>query len=210
MGYTTTTIRGLKSPNAYRSDKIKILIDGVAMNNEAQGSSSFYMDFPMQLVEKIEVLRGPGSTIYGAGAFYATVNIITKLGNSKEKNRLFIGTGSYSDFVNASDLAKYGTQYEMQTDESMNDLTVGFKAQNKGFEFLTRYKQSTYGNFYGYSEKLDRIGNQDKGRSSSYFSAQLSYETSFNDYKLETKAGYSRRTLDGKASIDPVSDIDTM
>ncbi len=230
MGYTTTTIRGLKSPNAYRSDKIKVLIDGVAMNNEAQGSSSFYMDFPMQLVEKIEVLRGPGSTIYGAGAFYATVNIITKLGNSKEENRLFIGTGSYGDATiggnaNAVDgdwkiftdayykqndkhieQADGFSDYGTQTDEAMQDFTVGFKAQNNGFEFLTRYKQSTYGNFYGYSEKFDEIGDQDKSRTNSYFSAQLSYKTSFNDYKLETKAGYSRRTVDAEASIDPISE----
>ena len=77
LGYNITTVRGLKNPNAYLSDKLKILIDGVAMNNEMQGSSSFFMDFPMQLVHKIEVLRGPGSTVYGAGAFYATINIIT-------------------------------------------------------------------------------------------------------------------------------------
>ena len=172
LGYTTTTIRGVKSPNAYRSDKIKILIDGVAMNNEAQGSSSFYMDFPMQLVEKIEVLRGPGSTVYGAGALYATVNIITKLGNSKEENRLFIGTGSYDDAtiggnVNAvdGDWKIYTDAYYKQndkhieqadgfsdngtqTDDAMQDFSIGFKAKNGGFEFLSRYKQSTYGNFY--------------------------------------------------------------
>lgn len=231
MGYTTTTIRGLKSPNAYRSDKIKILIDGVAMNNEAQGSSSFYMDFPMQLIEKIEVLRGPGSTIYGAGAFYATVNIITKLGNEKEDNRLFIGTGSYDDATiggnaNAVDGAWkiYTDAYYKQndkhieqadgfsdngteTDEAMQDFSIGFKAKNGGFEFLSRYKQSTYGNFYGYEEDFDPIGDQDKDRTSSYFSAQLSYKTSLNDYMLETKAGYSRRTLDAEASMDSIASV---
>src|SRR5512135_3730556 len=38
-GYTMTTVRGLKNPNAYLSDKIKILIDGVVINNEVLGSS---------------------------------------------------------------------------------------------------------------------------------------------------------------------------
>ena len=230
MGYSTTTIRGLKNPNAYRSDKIKVLIDGVAMNNEAQGSSSFYMDFPMQLVEKIEVLRGPGSTIYGAGAFYATVNIITKLGNSKEQNRLFIGTGSYSDATIGGNAYSIDGDWKIftdayykqndkhieqedgfsnngtQTDEEMQDFTIGFKAKNDGFEFLSRYKQSTYGNFYGYEEQLDPMKEQDKGRTSSYFSAQLSYKTSLNDYELETKAGYSRRTLDAQANFYSVAD----
>ncbi|MDD2950231.1 MAG: Plug domain-containing protein, partial [Sulfuricurvum sp.] len=96
MGYSMATVRGFKNPNAYLSDKIKILIDGVAINNEVSGSGDFYMDFPLQLVDRIEVLRGPNSTTQGSGAFYGTVNIITKLGNSKEENRVFLGTGSYS------------------------------------------------------------------------------------------------------------------
>lgn len=40
MGYTMTTVRGLKNPNAYLSDKIKIFVDGVAINNEVSGSSN--------------------------------------------------------------------------------------------------------------------------------------------------------------------------
>jgi outer membrane receptor for Fe3+-dicitrate len=62
MGYSMATVRGFKNPNAYLSDKIKILIDGVAINNEVAGS----------------------------GDFYGTVNIITKLGNTKEENRIFL------------------------------------------------------------------------------------------------------------------------
>ncbi|MDP2077583.1 MAG: Plug domain-containing protein, partial [Sulfuricurvum sp.] len=95
VGYTTSTVRGLKMPNTYLSDKIKVMIDGIAINTEIAGSNSYYMDFPMQLVERIEVLRGPNSTLYGAGAFYGTVNVITKLGNSKKENQLFAGVGSY-------------------------------------------------------------------------------------------------------------------
>ena len=116
LGYNITTVRGLKNPNAYLSDKLKILIDGVAMNNEMQGSSSFFMDFPMQLVHKIEVLRGPGSTVYGAGAFYATINIITKLGNGINENEIFIGTGSYSDRTIAGNLNATAGNWKIFTD----------------------------------------------------------------------------------------------
>lgn len=230
MGYNITTVRGLKNPNAYLSDKIKILIDGVAVNNEVQGSSSFYMDFPMQLVEKIEVLRGPSSTLYGAGAFYATVNVITKLGKAKLENQIFLGTGSYNDRTIGSNVytqtgdwkifadgyykqndkhiklpdgfSTYGTE----TDEAMRDFTVGFKAINGGFEFLTRYKQNSYGNFYGFEEDLDPIGNKEKEHLNSYFFTELSYKTLFNDFKLETKANFSHRELDVEANIYSVAD----
>jgi outer membrane receptor for ferrienterochelin and colicin len=221
MGYTTTTVRGLKMPNAYLSDKIKILIDGVAINNEVTGSSNFYMDFPMQLVERIEVLRGPNSTLYGAGAFYGTVNVITKLGSNQKENQLFAGIGSYQYRtagvnVNASsgewklfadgyyksnnkalDI-KYSTQ---DTQENMKDFSVGFKATNGGLEFLTRLKQSNYGNFYSFEGTMDPLLGREQGRDSSYFFSQLSYKTAFDDYKLETKANFSHRESDIRANI---------
>lgn len=225
LGYTTTTIRGLKNPNAYRSDKIKILIDGVAMNNEAQGSASLYMDFPMQLVQKIEVLRGPGSTIYGAGAFYATINIITRLGSSQNSGQIFLGTGSYENKTIATNVHEqigewkiYADAYHKSndkrlglpddfsdngthTDEAMNDTTFGLKVTNGSFELLTRYKKSTYGNFYGYEEDLDPIGDQENDHTNTYFSTQLSYTLPFNGFELETKVNYSNRKFEAAANI---------
>ena len=229
MGYTTTTVRGLKMPNAYLSDKIKILIDGVAIYNEVTGSSNFYMDFPMQLVERIEVLRGPNSTLYGAGAFYGTVNVITKLGNNSPENQLFLGAGSYQyrlagANINTSSgewklfadgyykqndkslaVAKSDISSERSTDESMQDYSVGFKATNGGLEFLTRLKQTSSENFYSFEGDLDPIPQRDQGRTNSYFFSQLSYKTAFDDYKLETKANFSHRTSDIKANIYSVA-----
>lgn len=225
MGYTITTVRGLKNPNAYLSDKIKISIDGVVINNEATGSSSFYMDFPLQLVDKIEVLRGPGSTIYGAGAFYGTVNIVTKMGNSHKENQIFLGAGSYQyktagANINTSsgDWKIFSDGYYQQnnkalsvversdkTNEAMKDFSVSFKATNGGFEFINRLKKNTYGNFYSFEGGLNPIPTKDEDHTNTYFFSQLSYKTNIDDYKLETKANFSHRELDVKANIDGVS-----
>lgn len=161
MGYPMTTVRGLKNPNAYLSDKIKVMIDGVAINNETTGSSYFYMDFPLDLVEKIEVLRGPGSTMYGAGAFYATINVITKLGNSTQEKQLSVAAGSYQykyagsvlsadtqewkffadGYYKQNDKSLYFDYRDGYTNEDMKDYSVGFKAVNGGLEFTTRLKK---------------------------------------------------------------------
>ncbi len=55
-----------------------VLVDGVRINDSQTGHHN--SDFPVQLqdVERIEVLLGPGSSIYGADAFGGTVNIITR------------------------------------------------------------------------------------------------------------------------------------
>lgn len=227
MGYTITTVRGLKNPNAYLSDKIKILVDGVAIHNEISGGSYFYMDFPMQLVDKIEVLRGPGSTVYGAGAFYGTVNIITKLGSSQKENQVFVGTGSYTyrttgaNFnTSIGDWKIQGDGYYQQnnkflavknstqnTEEAIKDFSVGFKASNGGFEFINRYKHSTSGNFYSFEGELNPILEKDQDHTNTYFFSQLSYKTSFDEYKLETKANFSHRELDVAANLYSIADM---
>ena len=224
MGYSMTTVRGLKNPNAYLSDKIKILVDGVALNNEVSGSNNLYMDFPMQLVEKIEVLRGPNSTTYGSGAFYGTINVITKLGNSKQENQIFLGAGSYgymtagANVYNVSDDWKiFADGYyqindkslnvdesDVGTDEAMKDFSLGFRAVNGGFEFLTRFKQNVSGNFYSFEGELDPMPTAPKERKNSYFFSQLSYETLLNDYKFKIKANYSHRELDEGANIGDI------
>jgi len=55
-----------------------VLVDGIRINDSQTGHHN--SDFPVQMqdVERIEVLLGPGSTIYGADAFGGTVNIITR------------------------------------------------------------------------------------------------------------------------------------
>lgn len=221
VGYTTSAVRGLKMPNTYLSDKIKVMIDGIAINTEIAGSNSYYMDFPMQLVERIEVLRGPNSTLYGAGAFYGTVNVITKLGNSKKENQLFAGVGSYQyrtagvnvntasgewklfadGYYTQNDKALRVEKSERRTQEAIEDFSVGFKAANGGLEFLTRLKQGSMGNFYSYAGELDPIEQRDQGRTNSYFFSQLSYKTDYDDYKLETKANFSQRTTGIVANI---------
>ncbi|MFY9142310.1 TonB-dependent receptor plug domain-containing protein [Sulfuricurvum sp.] len=226
-GYSMTTVRGLKNPNAYLSDKVKVLIDGVAINNEVQGSTHFYMDFPMQLVEKIEVLRGPNSTLYGSGAFYGTINIITKLGKGLKDSQLYAGTGNYQyqtvgtnintslgnwkffadGYYKQNDKALDVKNETRKTDEAMKDYSVGFKATNENFEFLTRLKQNTYGNFYSYEGLLNPIPQSDEYHKNSYFFSQLSYKTAFDDYKLETKASFSHRELDQKDNMTSIAEI---
>ena len=182
MGYTMVIVRGMKNPNAYLSDKIKIMVDGVTIHNEISGSSNFYMDFPMQMVERIEVLRGPGSTMYGAGSFYATINIITKTGAGYGSNRVLLGAGSYEYLTGGTnlhfragdwDLAVDGYYqrnakkiYSKQTnpwderegysDEAMKDYSVGFLARSGGLTFQSRYKRNTSGNYYAFEGELDQ------------------------------------------------------
>ncbi len=73
-----------------------VLIDGVRVNDPAQASGEFdgAMIAP-SLIERIEVLRGPQSALYGSDAIGGVVNIITRRGRGQPSFSLGIEAGSY-------------------------------------------------------------------------------------------------------------------
>lgn len=80
--YTFLGVRGFLAdgPNS----RVLILLDGQRMNTNVFGSvhASTESSVELDLVERIEVIRGPGSTLYGTGAFIAVINVTTKHGRA--------------------------------------------------------------------------------------------------------------------------------
>ncbi|MDK2126892.1 TonB-dependent receptor plug domain-containing protein [Parachitinimonas caeni] len=59
--------------------QVLVLVNGLPVTDNFQGNRSFsWGGFPLENVARIEVIRGPGSALYGADAFSGVVNIITK------------------------------------------------------------------------------------------------------------------------------------
>lgn len=57
-----------------------VLVDGVRLNDAQSGHHNGDIPVPLDAVERIEVLYGPGSALFGADAFGGTVNVITRRG----------------------------------------------------------------------------------------------------------------------------------
>lgn len=72
-------------------DEVLIMIDGVSINNIREHRSSFLETIPLENVERIEVVRGSQSILYGSDAVGGVINIITRKGT--EKPRYFVGFG---------------------------------------------------------------------------------------------------------------------
>lgn len=137
-GYSVVTVRGFKNPNEYLSDKIKLLVDGIAVNNTTYGTNYFYLDFPVELIDRIEVLRGPGSTIYGNGAFYGTVNIVTKLSKQDNRSEFFASAGSW-EYVKGGGIHSFkkgewhiGIDAYYQANSKMLDMS-GDRTSNRNY-----------------------------------------------------------------------------
>ncbi|MBD1388704.1 TonB-dependent receptor [Neiella sp. HB171785] len=60
------------------SKKILFLLDGHAVNDPRSGNSVNLANFSLHHIERIEVIRGPGSSIYGSNAFTGVINLITR------------------------------------------------------------------------------------------------------------------------------------
>ncbi len=84
-------VRGLKS----HMEKVLLMIDGHRINTPYFGSFNHLFDeFPIEQIQRIEVIRGPGSALYGANAFVGVINIIMKKPGDFEGARLKVGGGS--------------------------------------------------------------------------------------------------------------------
>ncbi len=70
---------GVRGTLLLDSSKVKVLIDGHSINEPATGGATWVFDnLVVENAKKIEIIRGPGSALYGQNAFLAVINVITK------------------------------------------------------------------------------------------------------------------------------------
>ncbi|MBZ5563403.1 MAG: TonB-dependent receptor plug domain-containing protein, partial [Acidobacteriia bacterium] len=77
--YSYLGVRGFARPGDYNS-RILLLVDGHRMNDNIFEQALIGTEFPVDvdLIERIEVIRGPNSSLYFANAFLGVVNVITR------------------------------------------------------------------------------------------------------------------------------------
>ena len=97
LGSLMVEVRGIRTAI---SEKILVMIDGHSLNRNINGSALYRVanTLPMENVKQVEVVRGPGSALYGNSAFVATINVITR--NAEEINGLEVkgGGGSFDTY----------------------------------------------------------------------------------------------------------------
>lgn len=95
---TSVGVRGLGDPNDY-NNRILLLSDGQTLNENVIGAASFDGSSRTDLydIERIEVVRGPGSLLYGTGAFSGVINLVTRAHD--EPSRVEVSAGTYDNSV---------------------------------------------------------------------------------------------------------------
>ena len=96
LGKTSSiTIRGANS------SQIQVLVDGVRVKSTTLGQAEL-SDLSPDLIERIEVIRGPQSTLYGADAIGGVINIITKKGQGPFSGYFSQEAGNYDTYATRS------------------------------------------------------------------------------------------------------------
>jgi len=108
--YDNAGVRGFDQSAAYNG-RMLVMIDGIRMN-EAIYDSGFTdnaLPIDIDLIERVEVLRGPGSSLYGNNAFFAVINLITKQGKDYHGGEL---AGAWGSFDTYKGRASYGRKLD--------------------------------------------------------------------------------------------------
>lgn len=99
------SLRGIR--NATNSQTL-FLLNGTRITTPFRGTLMTGLELPIDAIQQVEVIRGPGSALYGADAFAGVINIITK--KAKDINGATAG-GRVGDHDTQSGWGQYGTEW---------------------------------------------------------------------------------------------------
>jgi iron complex outermembrane recepter protein len=136
--------RGVQTDFAIRGanfGQMLVLIDGVRLNDAQTGHHNGDIPVPLDAVERIEVLHGPGSSIFGADAFGGTINVITRRDVARASG--LIQGGSFG-LVAARGQAGFARGQLRQTLAASVDRSAGFMLE-RGFAVASISSRTSLG-----------------------------------------------------------------
>jgi outer membrane receptor protein involved in Fe transport len=97
--YTSLGVRGFARPGDFNT-RILLLVDGHRLNDNVYDEAMIGTEFPIDidLIHRIEIVRGPVSSLYGSNALFAVINIITKRGQDLNGAEFSAEAGSFDTY----------------------------------------------------------------------------------------------------------------
>ena len=133
-------------------DQTLLLIDGIKVEDPQTGHHTMNMTIPLDVIEKIEIIKGSASRIYGQNAFTGAVNIITK---EKIKNDFSI------ELSNGSFDQKSGG-FTIQKELKSSDILFNYsRKESDGYRYNTDYENDEFfikSNFKIKDQEISTIG----------------------------------------------------
>ncbi|MCX6362014.1 MAG: TonB-dependent receptor [Armatimonadetes bacterium] len=121
--YDFIGVRGFNRPGDF-GGRTPVTINGHRINDAVYDSNFAGTEFPLDLalVERIEVIRGPASSLYGNNAFFAVINVVTRRGGDIGGTELSASGGTYRT---ANGRLTYGNQLEGGAEVTLSGTLAG-------------------------------------------------------------------------------------
>jgi iron complex outermembrane recepter protein len=139
-----------RGDNGYLADDLLVLMDGRSLYTPAFGGVTWNaVNYPLMDLDRIEVIRGPGSTLWGSNAVNGVVNIITKSSKDTQGAMFDVTGGTQFDIGNV----RYGGQiddntfyrvYSQYQYTGNNDLATGDSAHDEWQGFQSGFRLDKY------------------------------------------------------------------
>ena len=154
-------------------DQTLLLIDGIKVDDPQTGHHTMNLALPIEVIKRIEVIKGPAARVFGQNAFTGAVNIVTK---DVEQNSLIakVQGGSFGQFIaeatgtvslkESSHIVHFsknfseGYRHNTDFDNTNYVLKSQFNKNKLPIELLTSYSERKFGanGFYGFTSYVDQ------------------------------------------------------
>ncbi|SFC72637.1 TonB-dependent receptor plug domain-containing protein [Pseudoalteromonas denitrificans] len=197
-------VRGINSGVRSGSRTVKFMIDGTPI--AFRTTSQNFIDqelIPMIMIDKVEVIRGPGSALYGANAFLGVVNIVTKsveniqsqgitanISTSKLENA---GSGYHASLIGGQSAGKfeYSAGLSLTSEDRLGIKLPRHSPNYLTFENATSITTDDYHALNIYARSKYQISEHSDVKVTGYFQ-RLNIDNTFTDLNALSGTGPSR------------------
>src|SRR6266404_6214709 len=109
--YSFLGVRGFNLGD--NNNRVLLLVDGHRLNNSLSDSAYLGTEFilDVDLIDRVEIIRGPGSSLYGNNAFFGVINVITRKGGDMTGHGAE-ASGEYASYDTYKGRVTYGNKFK--------------------------------------------------------------------------------------------------
>ena len=154
-------------------DQTLLLIDGIKMDDAQTGHHTMNAALPLEVIERIEIIKGPAARVFGQNAFTGAINIVTK-NSLKNTVSAKLEAGSFGQFnagvtvgadletsshiVHIDKMTSEGYRYNTDYDNSNYFVKSVFNKKKKAIEMIATFQERKFGanGFYARESAIDQ------------------------------------------------------
>ncbi|NOR69093.1 MAG: TonB-dependent receptor [Methylomarinum sp.] len=212
-------IRGIQA----HEGKVAVFIDGINLNEHRFGTTQFGNHFPIEQIDRIEIIRGPGSIVHGNFAEMGVINIISKTAEQIDGAKVSANYGRFQDgearkniewiagkkwqdlelsfsgkrgIAHRSDQTYHdaaGNSFDMSDNNELDALTLNFDAKYKNLDVRLLLDDYSVDSRDGFGKTMSKPGRYLTNKFQTY-AANINFQHAFSPaIKLDINGYFSRQ-----------------